>query len=301
MKIKNIELEIDVIKELELLGITDYKITGDTISACSPLREETHPSFYIYYKGKYQGFWGDRGGLEETSKGYLTHLISFIRQISLEEAEQYLVSKYNYKEHITKIPFRRLDIKQNIKLDLSQYQNMLMEYSYLNQRKISSHYAKVNGCREDDKKVAFVWHDVNGNMKNIKYRDKQTKRFYYEKGELISNMVYSIYNVYKHDINTIAICESEINALSWQSIGVMGVALGGSSISDKQAQLIRDSGVINIILSADNDVAGTRLNNQIKHKLGQYRFKYFNVNYGIYNDVNDLLVANLLTKSSIIK
>lgn len=281
MRIKDIDLDVDIIQELELLGITQYKITGDTISACSPLREDKHPSFYIYYKGEYQGIWGDRGGIEGQSKGRLPYLIALIRGIDIEESEQYLIEKYNYREHITSIPFKKLELKRESKLDLTEYNQMYLKYDYLNQRKITSHYAKVNDCREDAKKVAFAWHDVNGNIKNIKYRNKNNKKFYYGKGTSIINMVYAIHHVYKHNINTVAICESEINALSWQSVGVMGIALGGSSISDKQARLIRDSGVVNIVLSGDNDKVGIRLNNQIVQKLGKSRFKYYQVNLSL--------------------
>lgn len=62
----------------------------------------------------------------------------------------------------------------------------------------------------------------------------------------------------KLNINTVVVCESQINALTCWSYGVPSIALFGSSLTNYQRDILNRSGIRHYILALDNDDAGKK-------------------------------------------
>jgi len=138
--------------------------------------------------------------------------------------------------------------------------------------------------------TAIPWHDVSGRIANVKYRSTRDKRFFYEAGATsISELVYGLHIARQSDYAIIV--EGEVDALSWLTAGIFAVAVGSASLSDKQAQLIVNSGFERIYLGGDNDSQGRTLNRRAADKLRGFA-ELFEVDYGKEKDANDVLVRH---------
>src|SRR5699024_8339991 len=97
----------------------------------------------------------------------------------------------------------------------------------------------------------------DGKLANIKFRKVSGKLFWYEKGAApVRTLVYGIDKVYKHELKEVVVCEAEIDALSWYSSGKPAIALGGTTVTEKQLEIIRKSPIEELTLAMDNDSPG---------------------------------------------
>src|SRR5690606_8903450 len=107
-------------------------------------------------------------------------------------------------------------------------------------------------------------------------------------------LVYGIDVVKRLDARTAALCEAPIDALSWYEATegeVVGIATGGVTISDEQAEMIKRSSIESIILAGDNDKAGAKFNSECERKLRGY-VRMMKADYGDKKDANDVLTSN---------
>src|SRR5690625_514092 len=120
---------------------------------------------------------------------------------------------------------------------------------------------------------------------------KRGKSFWYEKGATpIRRLVYGLDTVLKRGIARVVICEAEIDAMTWQSMGTYAIAVGGVSFTEHQAEKIISSGIREIILGGDNDKAGQRFNEKVRDQLENY-VEIKEIDYDTYNgkkDANEL-------------
>src|SRR5690606_38387668 len=140
--------------------------------------------------------------------------------------------------------------------------------------------------------TAIPWRKPNGDLVNVKYRATRGKLFFYEKGaHPIRQLVYGIDVIHRLNVREAAICEAEIDAMSFATTGtVFGIAAGGVTFTEAQADIVKRSPIETLLLAGDNDKAGEKFNREIKRLLrGHVRFK--TVDYGGYKDANDLLKA----------
>ena len=95
MKIRNIEVPVDIQAELEphLNHFRNYRIRGDKLQACSPFRYENHPSFAVNLEN---GTWIDSGASTDLyHKGNFISLLAYLRQEEYLDTEEYLLRAYN--------------------------------------------------------------------------------------------------------------------------------------------------------------------------------------------------------------
>src|SRR5690606_16214319 len=107
-------------------------------------------------------------------------------------------------------------------------------------------------------------------------------------------LVYGIDVVKRLNGRKAALCEAPIDALSWyEATGgeVVGIATGGVTISDEQAEMIKRSSIESIILAGDNDKAGAKFNSECERKLRGY-VRLARADYGSKKDANAVLTAN---------
>lgn len=101
--------------------------------------------------------------------------------------------------------------------------------------------------------LVFPVRDERGTLQCITTRNVKNKFFTLPEGK--KKPVYLLYYIKQQQIKSVAICESQINALYLWSIGIPAVALFGTG-SAYQYELLRHSGVRSFNLYFDGDAAG---------------------------------------------
>jgi DNA primase len=274
MKIRNYELDVNIQEELESFNWEQGEIKGNKLISCSPFRHERHPSFAVNLDS---GVWSDSGNSEEYySKGNFVKLLALLRDISYEEVEAYLIEKYATILRDTDALQLHLDLhgEKEKETYISKYaiKHLYSTHTdYFTNRGISIEVQQLFGLGVtiDGSIVAMPWVDVNGNIINIKYRQIKFKAFFFEKGgKAVHNHLYGLYYCRLRKAKRVYICESEIDALTLWSHGYYAVAVGGSSMSDKQKQLLKSSGVEELVIVTDNDVVGNRFRDKLVDDFG---------------------------------
>ncbi|EUJ23743.1 DNA primase [Listeria floridensis FSL S10-1187] len=284
---------IDIQTELEAFEWENARWLGDKLIANSPFRNERRPSFFVNLEGELAGFWADSGAVEpHKEKGNFVWLLALLRGWSYEMAEQYLLEKYGYLDVAKmqlKPAIKRLEPENEV-VTLDGF-TALPKSDYLESRGIGSEVQQLYGVGGDSEKAIMPWRTKEGLPANIKYRRIDTKDFWYERGATpLTDLVFGQDVVYSEQPDTIALCEAEIDAMSWTLLekDVIGIAVGSSKLSDGQVELIKRLPAEKIILGADNDKAGRKLNNQAKQAFGGL-FKLEFADYDKFKDANDKL------------
>jgi DNA primase len=140
IKIREHELAIDVLEELDPYEWYRGRVRTDEFTSCSPFRRESSPSFSI---SLLTGLWIDFGaGIEEYyKKGDLVLLLSFLRAETPSEVEDYLLDKYGIDlSDVEKLSlglnFALEEVKPFI-LTLEEYKKYAFRHTYLAGRGIS--------------------------------------------------------------------------------------------------------------------------------------------------------------------
>ncbi|WP_339273806.1 toprim domain-containing protein [Paenibacillus sp. FSL W8-0426] len=249
------------------------------LNASSPfgLREDKTPSFSVIIDPDRDDFgcWRDAGAKDpEWARGGPVKLYAFLRNITYEEAREELTTgevaetgppKLRVKLKPPSLPERPKPI------DVSAY--VAEEVPYLTERGISPEVQRMFNCGFDGAKNAVVmpWHDPAGVTINAKWRATWSKAFWYAKGGApVRNMIYGIHLVYARGIKRVIITESETDAMYLWSCGFPAVAVGGSTLTDNQAEMLRMSPASEIVIGTDNDAAGEKLREEIAAKMRGY-------------------------------
>lgn len=167
---------------------------------------------------------------------------------------------------------------------------------YLERRGIGAETQSAYGIGYGKQKgfTALPWRLADGRLANVMYRATRGKLFFYEKGGMPRRkLLYGIDVVHRIGSRRAALCEAPIDALSWfEASGgeIVGIAAGGVTLSDEQADLIKRSPIETIILAGDNDKAGEKFNEEVERKLrGHVRIE--RADYGDKKDANDVITS----------
>ncbi|OAA90890.1 toprim domain-containing protein [Clostridium ljungdahlii] len=299
MKINGAEINIDFLAELEYFDWSKNVIKGDKFQACSPFRAEHNPSFAVNLEN---GLWVDSGSIDEKlHKGNFISLLAYLRNEEYEEIEDYLLQKYSTILSDTE----DLQLNLNLCMGKGQYKTFSKEFAsqyykkkdvYLTNRGISTEVQNIFEIGYEDKMTAIVipWHDNRGNIVTFKYRFTERKEFFYIKdGQHIRNHLYGLYFCIKMKAKIVYLCEAEIDALTLWTYGYFAIAVGGSSLSDVQKNLILNSGIEKLVIATDNDQVGHRFRNALKQELAAHMTLYdFKFPSG-KKDINELKESEL--------
>ena len=278
----NNRIDIDIVEELQEFHWEKERWTDDKLTACSPFRYDKSPSFFVNLKDvgnlEVAGSFKDSGG--GTSGGFV-ELLAHLQDTDYSSALEYLIEKYApvaYEEATKLHPWK--DTKEFRPL---KYQSEGDSRYLSDSRGISWETQSLLDVSGTPNKVVFPWKNPNGDVMSIKYRDINSKVFSYEEGGYrINQCLFGIDQVYSSKATTIWICEAEIDALTVWENGYAAVALGGSSSSDRQAEMILQSGAQRVVIASDNDKAGGELSKKIKKKL--YSLDIYNVKWNHEGD-----------------
>jgi 5S rRNA maturation endonuclease (ribonuclease M5) len=293
IRIRGQDIPVDIRTELEQFNWTRPKWSADKLIAASPFRYDKTPSFFVNFTGEYTGCWGDSGAYDaEWESGNFPKLLSFLRNETYEETEEYLLGEYGFTDVNDCVTIRpvRLQIQRNRQpLNVDLLKRFTVDYTYLKSRGISEDVQRKAGVLYDyvNKAAVIPWRIPNGQLANVKYRKIYGKTFWYEKGgRPIRELVYGIDQAQP----TTVICEAEIDAMSWQTAGVAAVAVGGASFNGFKRDLILRSKISELIVCCDNDKAGGKLRREIETALkGHLRVRQAYVRSDC-KDANEALV-----------
>lgn len=297
VKVNGRSIDVDIREEIEIYDWHHAKWTEDKLIASSPFRHDTKPSFWVHLNGEMAGVFGDSAYEDDYFRsGQLPKLLSFLRNESYEETCEYLLDKYDYEYNDNDVILTTpiLSVKQRKEPLSPLLYAKPLDNEYLIARGIHPRVVEMNGVFDNGDNIGIPWRDLSGNVAAIKYRHKRSKYFWYaDGGTALSDLVFGLDTVIKRGISRIAICEAEIDAMTWQSAGIMAVAIGGARFNDKQADMLVQSGVTEVIMAGDNDVQGKKFNRIIYEKLNGI-VSLSEIDYNYFNGVKD---ANELGRS----
>lgn len=90
MLIRDFELDVDILEEIEAFDWVGEVIKDNKFIACSPFRSERHPSFAVNLE---DGLWIDSGNTDEYyHKGNLVKLLSLLRNEDINTVQIILLN-----------------------------------------------------------------------------------------------------------------------------------------------------------------------------------------------------------------
>ena len=279
IKVRGVEMDVDIRGELSELSWVRPRWTDSKLIAASPFRYDNTPSFFVNIDGEYAGTWGDAGAYDqEYESGGFPKLLSFLRDETYEETCEYLFQLYGRREtqNSAYISIPTVSIKKppkRVTLDESILSELAYRTPYLGKRGISEKVQRFMGVgfSGSSQAITMPWKHPDGSLANVKYRKTEGKAFWYERGAApIRTLVYGIDKIYRHELTEAVVSEAEIDAMSWWVSGKPAIALGGTSVTDTQLDLIRKSPLERIIIVEDNDKAGGKLGRKLAEGLRGY-------------------------------
>ncbi|GEK57139.1 hypothetical protein CHL76_02290 [Marinococcus halophilus] len=271
--IKDKELPVNVSAEIEDYEWERPNWKENRLIACSPFRDEKHPSFAVNLEN---GTFIDSGNDDsEWQKGNFVKLLSFIRNETYEETEEYLLAMYSpdYGEvENFKLDFDdwHTEEENNHVFDKDDLKPYLYKHPYLERRGIPFNVQRAFdvGYDPNTKSIVLVWHDLNGNIVSWKHRHVHNKQFWYVKGgQPIRNHLYGIHWVVRRKKDTVWIVESEIDALTLWSNGIAAVAIGTSFMTTAKRNLLLKADIKKLVIATDNDKQGRKARHSIVDQL----------------------------------
>ena len=298
IKVAGRSIDVDVKEELMQYEWRRAKFTEDKIIACSPFRDDNSPSFVVSHSGEFAGVFYDSAWEDEWWKsGTLPKLLSFLRNETYDEACQYLLDKYDVENSGAELRLAvpNIDVTQT-RTEPEIEDNIKLDDEYLIGRGIHPKVIELNKVFDAGESIGIPWYDMNGRLAAVKYRKKEHKEFWYAKGSnSLSRLVYGLDKVVERSIKRAVVCEAEIDAMTWQSAGLYGIAIGGARLNEYQADLIISSGIEELILGGDNDSQGMKFNDRVA-KLLEGKVKISRIDYTTFKgkkDANELGVKGI--------
>lgn len=171
----------------------------------------------------------------------------------LERCSTAFIQEADYLQPI-EIDKKRTEVNTMDESILSKYQYY---HDYMWYRKLSKEVVDLFevGFDPDTNMITFPVRDDKGRLLFVTARSVATK--FFKIPDDIQKPVYLLYYIKQHNIKSIAVCESQINALYMWSLGIPAVCLFGTG-TPYQYDLLIKSGVVCFNLYFDGDEAGQK-------------------------------------------
>lgn len=247
------------------------KQRGQNIRVTCPRHKmgyENHPSCDVFAdrKDKFTQY----GKVHCFSCGYIADLDQFVNECFeetgdfgkewlLQHCDTAFVSEVSY---LPEIVLNSSTAKKEL-MDESLLQKYAYYHNYMWERKLSREIVDLFEVGYDPKQntLTFPVRDEKGQLLFITRRSVNSHFFVIP--ETVEKPVYLLYYILQNNIKSVAVCESQINALYCWTLGIPSIALFGTG-SSNQYKLLKQSGIRVFNLYFDGDSAG--------HK-GAERFK----------------------------
>lgn len=281
------------IKNGKLRDITDeYK---DNVAITCPIHKmgvERNPSCNVYCRRDDDDI--EYGKVHCFTCGFTASLPQLVSVCFDEEdesfGEEWLVERFgtSYSENVRYLPEIILPSKQKKKQYINESELSKFNYynDYMWKRKLTKEVVDRFRVGYDParKSITFPVWDEYGKLVMVTSRSTVDKRFYIEEDK--DKPVYLLNFIKDYGIDTVYVCESQINALTLWSYGYPAIALFGTG-SKYQYEILNRCPVRNYILCFDGDEAGDKGRDRfIRNMRKDVLISYKKVPAG--KDVNDL-------------
>ena len=269
---------IDILMDIKerysnLTKLASVEERGDEIRVTCPNEyhsqgNEKHPSCGIYIGDD------DKYGLFNCftchEKGSFIHFIALVFNKDDEFAANWLIKTYGEeaKERGISLLEIKLDTKSTpLNLDDSILDLYEDYHPYLKQRKLSKEICERFKVKYDpsDETVVFPVYDEHNNFLGVTKRSVKSKYFWIG---VKDKPVYLLNEIIKNNIKAVAVCESQINALTCWEWGIPAIALFGTGTED-QYNILNRSGIRTYFLLFDGDNAGRKAAERFKNNIRQ--------------------------------
>lgn len=260
----------------ETLNLESLKYDSKNKKACCPYHDEKTPSF-VYNPKEYNFHCFGCGKTVD-----VVDAIIYKEKCSFIEALQKLFElaeiPYSFGEHKVKT---RSQYKYPTPVELRDRTNV---EKYLAIRKISPQTMDIADIREDEHgNIVFNYYDLNDVLTMVKYRpsrkvQKGENKCWCQKGADTSHLLFNMHNV--NTTKPLLVCEGEIDCLSAIEAGfpnTVSVPLGAGNTHWIEENWEWLEQFDNIIICADNDEAGIKLQKEATYRLGSWRTKFVEV------------------------
>ena len=151
-------------------------------------------------------------------------------------------------------PNKKVDSNKNELL----INSMQSWHPYMAKRKLSREICEKFKVKYDANSncIAFPVYDDKGKLYMLTRRSVEGKQFYIDKD--MDKPIYLLYHILNNNIKYAVVCESQINALTLQSLGISAIATFGCNVTKKQFDLLNRSCIRHYIIAFDGDDAGHR-------------------------------------------
>lgn len=211
---------------------------------------------------------------------------------SIDSAKDWLIQNYWDGKETIPIDLPEIILNKNIKktfIDESILTNFESFSPYITlERGLSKSIIEKFEVKYDSKTkcIVFPVRDELGRLQMLTKRSVNSKMFFIDEDK--EKPLYLLFDVLKNNINTVMICESQIDALQAYSYGFPCVATIGA-ISNHQIDLLNKSGIRILYTFFDNDAAGVRFTNKLNSAIRK-DILVINIKLNIpgKKDINDL-------------
>lgn len=234
--------------------------SGAEVEALCPFHEDHRPSFYFNLK---RGMWichacGVRGNYRQ--------LVKLLAVDAFEEDVEELLQELRKKiEFIDDDPG---DVEPQTYPDswLIQFEH---DHHYFSTRGLSDRVIAMFGLGYDvvTNSVTFPLRDIDGKLHGVLRRQLSSgavPKYLEPTGYKKSDYLYGAWLVTAEHI---ALTEGQVDALAMWDAGIQAVAMGGSSLSRKQAQAMRELAPRRVTILPDNDLPGRQAVSRAKEML----------------------------------
>ena len=270
-----------------------YDKGNDIVCTCPNHKggKENHPSCFVYTNKN------DKNIVYGTAHcftcGESWSLPRFVNLCSdgLFDGKQWLIDNFGILLDEREIELEEINLnkKQEVYLDESILDTFENYHPYMEKRKLIPevcNYFKIKYDNNSQSLVFPVW-DIKGRLKFLTRRSVNNKLLYIDKNADKEHNIYLLNEIVKQDYKTVAVCESQLDALRLWCMGIPAVALFGAGTTNIQMETLNKTGVRHWLLCYDSDDAGEKGRNRFK-KLVRKDVFVDDIYLPIGKDINDL-------------
>lgn len=291
----------------------DMKTSGNNIMITCPFHKngmERRPSFGITMKEvEYFGRVLEAGSTHCYTCSYKSDLPKFVADVlgldSRLEGFRWLKNRYMYGAGSERgelhLEFSRDKKTNDIIVDKALVSHYMQELAnnkrameYLIKRRIGER-ALIEmfniGYDKETDSVVFPVADRQGQVRLLKKRSIEGKKFHNTTGANKAGFVYGLFQLIKfgEPDDVVWVCESEIDCLTAWAYGGQAIAIMGSHISDEQVKEIARTPFRHLVDGLDRDEAGRKGWRALKDKMLPLGFRLWNTKgFNGKKDINEL-------------
>ena len=281
-----------------------YNKGTDVVCTCPNHKggRENHPSCFVYNDKT------DKDIVYGTAHcftcGFSWSLPKFIEIASDNQlnGDEWLIDNFGTLLEDREIHLKDIEIdkKQETYLDESLLDTYQPWHPYMEKRRLTPsvcNYFKVKYDNKSQCLVFPVW-DIKGRLKFLTRRSVNNKLFYIDGDADKEHNIYLLNEIVKEDYKTVAVCESQLDALRLWCVGIPAIALLGAGTTDIQMETLNKTGVRHWLLCYDPDDAGLNGRNRFKRLVRKDVF-IDDINLPQGKDINDLTNQEIIDYFSV--